>query len=54
MCANHARDGALVGDGERAIAQLGGAMDQLFGPRGAAQEAVIGEAMQLGVAGDHF
>ncbi len=44
---------ALVGDCQRGVAQLRRTFDQLLGVRGAAQEAEVGEAVQLGVGGGH-
>ena len=49
--ADRARQRALVGDGQRRVAQFGGAGDQLFRMRGALQEGEVGLALQLGVAG---
>ncbi len=48
--AHGARDGALVGDGERRVAEFGRTFDEFLRVRGAAQEAEVGEAVQLGVA----
>ena len=44
-------DGVVVGQGQRRQAQLGGVDHQLFGMAGAVQKAVVGVAVQLGVAG---
>ncbi len=49
MGAHGARDRALVGDGQCRITELGGTLDEFLGVRGAAQEAEVGEAVQLGV-----
>ena len=47
--AHNARDGALVGDGQCRITEFGGTLDEFLGVRCAAQEAEVGEAVQLGV-----
>ena len=47
MCAHHAGDRTFVGDRDRGIAQLRRACDQLFGMRGAGEEAEVGTAVQL-------
>ena len=49
--AHHARDRAFVGDRERAVAERGGALDELLGMRCAAQEGEVREAVELGVGG---
>lgn len=43
---------ALVGDGQRRIAQGLCTLDQLFGVRGTAQEAEVAAAKELGVTGE--
>jgi hypothetical protein len=47
--AHHAGERALVGDRQRAVAQLRGPLDQLLGMRGAGQEAEVAAAVELGV-----
>src|SRR5262245_17301528 len=54
MRAHRSGKRAFVGDRERGIAQFVRALDQLFGMRGAAQEAEVGKAMQLGVVGEEL
>ena len=49
--AHHARERALVGDRERGVAQLPRLHDQLLRMRGAAQEAEVAQAVELGVRG---
>ena len=53
VCAHDPRERALVGDGERLVAERLGALHQLFRMRGAAQEREIGAAVQLGVGRHH-
>ena len=48
--ANDAGERALVGDRERAVAERGGALDQLLRVRRAGQEAEVAAAVKLGVA----
>ena len=48
--AHDAGERALVGDRERAVAERGGALDQLLRVRGAGQEAEVAAAVKLGVA----
>ena len=47
--AHRAGERAFVGQRERAVAERVGALDQLLRVRGAAQEAEVGKAVQLGV-----
>ncbi len=42
---------AFVGNGQRRVAELVGALDHLLGRRGAALKAEVGQAVQLGVVG---
>ena len=53
MGAHDAGERALVGEGERAVAERSGALDQLFGVRGARQEAEVAAAVKLGVRRKH-
>ncbi len=53
MRAHHAGQRTFVGERQRAVAQRMGALHQLFGMRGAAQEAEVAAAVQLGVGGEH-
>ena len=46
---HRARQGALVGDGQRPVAQRRGLLHQLMGVGGAAQEAVTAQAVEFGV-----
>ncbi len=46
-------DRAFVGDGQGGVAKLRGTLDELFRVRSAAQKREVGEAMKLGVAGEH-
>jgi hypothetical protein len=46
---DHPGQRALVGDGQRRVAQRRRPFHQLVGVGGAAQEAVAAEAVQLGV-----
>jgi len=48
---HHARERALVGDGQRGVAQRGGARHQFLGRRGAGEEAEVAAAVQFGVGG---
>jgi len=48
--AHDAGERALVGDRERAVAERGGALDQLLRVRRAGQEAEVALAVELGVA----
>ncbi len=48
--AHHAGERALVGEGQRRVAELPGALHQLAGVRRPAQEAEVAAAVQLGVA----
>ena len=47
--AHHAGERALVGDGERTVAERRRPLHQLFGVRGARQEAEVAAAVKLGV-----
>ena len=49
--ADDAGERVAVGDCEGGVAELGGALDELFGMRSAAEEREVGEAVELGVAG---
>src|SRR6266571_930356 len=51
MRPHHACQRALVGDGERVIAESGGAVHQFLRMRSAAKKSEVAEAMQLGVFG---
>jgi hypothetical protein len=51
MGAHHARDRAFVRDRERAVAERMRTLDELLGMRGAAQEAEVADAVELGVGG---
>ncbi len=53
MGAHHPGHRALVGEGEGAIAERLRPLHQLLGVRGPAQEGEIGQAMELGVGGQH-
>ena len=46
---HHAGHRAFVGDGQRGVTQRPGAPHQVFGAGGAALEAEVREAMQLGI-----
>ena len=48
---HHARQGALVGDGDGGVAELRGPQHQLLRVGGAAEKAEIGDRVQLGVTG---
>ena len=48
--AHDAGERALVGDRDRAVAERGGALDQLLGMRRARQEAEVAATVKLGVA----
>jgi hypothetical protein len=48
---HHARQRALVGDGQRGVAQLARAIDQFLGRRGAGEEAEVAATVQFGVGG---
>src|SRR5262249_24244021 len=49
MCSHNSRDGAFVGEGERAVAQDTGALDELLRMRSATEESEVADAMQLRV-----
>ena len=49
---HHPRQGALVGDGQRPVAQLRRPLHQFLGMGGTAQEAVAAEAVEFGVGHD--
>ena len=51
VSANHARERALVGQGERVVTEGCGPGDECLWVRGTAQESEVGEAMELGVLG---
>jgi hypothetical protein len=46
-----AAEAVVVGDGESGVAQPGGGGHQILGVRGAVEEAEVGVAVQLGIAG---
>jgi hypothetical protein len=50
--ADDAGERALVGDRERAVAERGGALDQLLRVRRAGQEAEVALAVELGITGE--
>ena len=47
--AHHAGERALVGEGQRRVAELPGALHQFAGVRGPGEEAEVAAAMQLGI-----
>ena len=49
---HHARQRALVGDGQRGVAQQGRAIDQFLGRRGAREKAEVAATVQFGVGGE--
>ena len=52
--ARAARERALVGDGQRRVAERDRPLDQFLGVRGAAQEREVADAVQFGVGGLQF
>jgi hypothetical protein len=50
MRPHHARQGTVVGDGQRRVAPFLRSSDQLFGVRGTAQKAEVAAAVELGVS----